>query len=81
MDPTDEEVERRFASAGYEPRTVERNRSRYRVFLDPEGVDREGVENTLYEEYGEESVFGVGVEDDLWGDDDLPVKVVSFRLR
>jgi hypothetical protein len=86
---TDEDVREAFETAdgpttdadGFEVMNVERNRSQYRVFLDPEGATRNGVEGVLEDAFGEDAVFGVSVSDEMWGDDDVPVRVVSFRLR
>jgi len=83
-DATVEDVRTAFEEStpvGGEVLEVERNRSQYRVFLDPDGVSLEAVETTLFEAFGEEAVFGVNLTDEMWGDDDLQVRVVSFRLR
>jgi len=80
---TDEDVREAFETAddGFEVMNVERNRSQYRVFLEPEATTRDGVETVLADAFGEDAVFGVSLTDDMWGDDDVPVRVVSFRLR
>lgn len=77
-----EDVPQSDADEGaFEVLNVERNRSQYRVFLDPDGVSRERVTNTLTDAFGEDAVFGVGLDDEMWGDDDRHVTVASFRVR
>lgn len=60
---------------------VDRNRSQYRAFLEFKDVTVEDVERTLEDAFGAEAVFAVSLDDEMWGDDDIPVKVATFRLR
>lgn len=67
---------------GYEVKSVEQNRSQYRVFVDAEDqLSSDDAESLLGETFGAESVFGVNVADEMWGDNDVQVRVVSFRAR
>lgn len=66
---------------GYEVMNVEQNRSQYRVFVDAEELSSDDAESVLADEFGEDSVFGVNVTDEMWGDNDVQVRVVSFRSR
>ncbi len=81
MSATPDRVRSAFEDGGYEVLNVERNRSRYRVFLDESSVERSAVESLLDEAFGADAVFGTDLTDDMVEGADEPVRVVSFRLR
>ncbi|PSQ19961.1 hypothetical protein BRD00_00570 [Halobacteriales archaeon QS_8_69_26] len=82
-DVTAESVREAFDDAddGYEVRTVEENRSQFRVLLDEGSVSRDEAEDILEDAFGEGSVFGVGVSDERGEDEGETVRAVSFRVR